>query len=108
MNVQSALEVVYAGLQTVNDMRPADDPISLSPEAALVGEGGALDSLALMTLVLSIERRVKEIAGAEISLLEKGDLEGQLHFFSTPAALADHIVEKLGNDQDAGDIRLQR
>jgi hypothetical protein len=108
MDLSAALNVIYAALKAVNAMRSADDAVALHADVCLVGDAGELDSLALITLVLSIERQIKAIAGLEISLLEKSDFDSQLSVFRTPTALAKHIVEKLGNDQDASNFGLQR
>ena len=94
MNFQLALDVVYRAIDAVNFMRLAEDAVSRRPDVILAGEGGCLDSLALVTLVLAIERRVVEITGEEISLLGESDFESQLDAFRTPSALADLIMEK--------------
>ena len=60
MDLPTALDVVYNAIDVVNDLRQANDQIARTPDVALAGEGGCLDSLALATLILAVERRVAE------------------------------------------------
>jgi hypothetical protein len=94
MEFQLALDVVYKGLESVNALRSPEAAVSLTPDVILAGEGGNLDSLELVTLVLAIERRVRELTGQEVSLLDGDDFEHQLPAFRNPSLLADLIVEK--------------
>jgi len=61
----------------------------------LAGDSGALDSLALATLILAIERRVSDVAQQEIALLDESELDHDLSRFATPATVAALILEKL-------------
>jgi hypothetical protein len=108
MDFQRALAEVYKSLEVVNSLRPTDDAIAPSPDVVLVGDGGRLDSLALITMVLAIEREVGESAGRQISLFNESDFESQLTSFRTPKMIAGLILEKLANDEDSGRIGLQR
>jgi hypothetical protein len=94
MEIAAALDVVYAALVTVNEIRPADQAIALEPHVVLTGEGGTLDSLALVTLVLAIEGRIFEASGREISLMDDREFEFQASAFRTPATLAALILQK--------------
>ena len=95
MDLSMALTLVYQAIDTVNDLRPADDQIAKTPDVALTGENGRLDSLALATLVLAVERKVAEITGAEIALLDEAEFDPQFTRFATPTTLAALILEKL-------------
>lgn len=108
MDFQLALDTVYKGLEVVNLIRPVEDAISPAPDVTLTGEGGSLDSLALITMTLAIERRVDETTGQQISLLGDSDFESQLQAFRTPSTIAGLILEKLANDQDIRRLGLQR
>ena len=95
MDFELALDAVYKAIGVVNSMRPAEDAISTRPDVILVGEGGSLDSLAIITMALSIERTVTEVSGQDISLLGDADIESQLAAFRTPSSIAGLIIEKL-------------
>ena len=57
MDVQHYLPLVYDALRRVNEIRPPEDPVPEEPDVLLVGDEGLLDSLALMTLILTLENR---------------------------------------------------
>ena len=94
MDEPTALAAIYDAIDLVNDLRRADDQLAKTPGEGLAGEGGRLDSLALATLVLAIERRIEDDCGREISLLDEA-ADGGFARFATPATLAQLIVEKL-------------
>jgi hypothetical protein len=108
MDFQVALDVVYDALNVVNSIRPAEDAVSRSPDVVLAGDGGCLDSLGLVTMTLSIERRVAEITGQDISLFNDDDFESQLASLRTPSTIAQLILEKLSDDKNHGRLGLQR
>lgn len=108
MDFQGALEMVYKSLDVVNSLRSAEDAIAPSADLNLVGDGGRLDSLALVTMILAIERQIGEATGQEVSLLDDDEAELQLNALQTPRAIASLILEKLASDEDPGHLRLQR
>jgi hypothetical protein len=98
MDHAAALQLVYEGIDVANELRRADDQLPKTPDVKLVGADGRLDSLALATLLLAVERRIEETTGASISLLDdgEGDPESQVEGLATPDALAALILEKIG------------
>ena len=104
MDYESALNTVYKSLDVVNSLRPAKDAIQPSVDVTLVGESGGLDSLALITMALTIERSVNETTGQQISLLNDSDFEAQLSAFRTPSTIASLILEKLASNEASGNL----
>ncbi len=96
MDAQGALDVVFQALDVVNGLRSADDQIPKQSDLRLAGSQGRLDSLSLVTLVVAIERRIGEVSGRELTLLD-GDAESGLDALRTPASIADLIVRKLNS-----------
>jgi hypothetical protein len=98
MDHAAALQLVYEGIDVANELRRADDQIPKAPDVKLVGADGRLDSLALATLLLAVERRVEETTGHSIYLLDdsEGDPDSQLEGLETPESLAALILEKIG------------
>jgi len=94
MEFPEALQVVYRALDLVNELRAPGDQIPKTPSVRLAGDGGCLDSLALATLALAVERDVATTAGREIVLLGDDDFELNLTFFSTAEDLARLIMQK--------------
>jgi hypothetical protein len=94
IDLRVALEVVYEAIREVNSFRSPSDTVPLRPNVILVGESGSLDSMEMTTLVLAVERRILEIGGYRISLLDGTDFESELSAFHSPSSLADLIVAK--------------
>jgi hypothetical protein len=95
MDLPKAMEVVYHAIDMVNDLRSENDQVAKAPDVVLAGEGGCLDSLALATLILAVERRVADLSGQEVTLLDESEFDPQFTRFASPSALAALIVEKL-------------
>ena len=87
--------IVYKYIEELNRQLPAELKLQSSLDTILVGEGGMLDSLGLITLVVSLEEAMEEV-GVHTALLEEEflvDSEGPLR---TVGSLVDLIVSKIG------------
>jgi acyl carrier protein len=92
-NAGEVLALIYGCIDDINELRLPEEAIDKRPDVVLIGEGGCLDSLALMMLILNLERQASKIAGKEVSLLDGRELEDNLARFTTPAALAELVTE---------------
>jgi len=89
---QDVLNAVYGALDTLNELRAADEQLTKSPDLVLLGSGSTLDSLAFTTLVLAVERNVEDLAGASIDLLSSASDPTAL---KTVGAIVDLILRRL-------------
>lgn len=94
MNTSIALHIIYQAIDTLNDLRPADDQIEKSLDVALAGDGGCLDSLGLITLTLAVERRVAQVTGHPIVLLDESDYDANMAHLATPQRFAELVVQR--------------
>ncbi len=95
MNSQQALDIVFDAIDVVNRQRADDNQISKRSDVILIGDGGALDSLGFVTLILAIERRVADVVGVEIELLD-GEGYGVESFDSrTASSFCDLILARI-------------
>ena len=92
MDNTTALEIVFQAIDVVNGLRLEDEQLPRDPEVILVGPDGALDSLALATLILSVETGVQEEAGVDIVILDNIEFGDDLERIRTPEAIAKMIV----------------
>ncbi len=60
-------------------------------DAVLLGEGGTLDSLSLITLFVAVEERLEQRLGGSLSLVEQSAEEADA--FHTVGALIDWITD---------------
>jgi D-alanine--poly(phosphoribitol) ligase subunit 2 len=87
--------IVYKCIEELNHQLPAELKLQSSLDTILIGEGGVLDSLGLITLVVSLEEAMVEV-GIHTALLEEEflvDSEGPLR---TVGSLVDLIISKIG------------
>ncbi|HYW45894.1 MAG TPA: hypothetical protein VE959_23725 [Bryobacteraceae bacterium] len=94
MDIQTCLSLVYDALGRVNEIRPPEAPVPSQPDVVLVGDEGLLDSLALMTLILTIENLLREKTGQEVPIMQEADFETLTKQFRTPRAIAELIARK--------------
>jgi acyl carrier protein len=95
MDVQDCLLLVYDALRRVNEIRSSEEHVPEEPDVVLVGDEGLLDSLALTTLILSLENRLREKTGEDVPLMQESDFDALTQQFRTPRAIAELIAGKL-------------
>ena len=66
-------QALHAAIDEVNLQLPVDGQIETADSTLLTGEGGALDSLALMNLIVQVEEKLEE-ADIGVSLSDDDDL----------------------------------
>lgn len=87
------LELIHAALQTLNAERGAQDAISIGPRTCLFGEASALDSLALVSVIVDLETAVSERYGRPISLTDDKAMACEPVPFTDVTTLQRYIVE---------------
>ena len=92
MDLNQSLRLVYDALRRVNETRSLDDQVPEEPDVMIVGEPGLLDSLALTTLILTIEDAVSEKIGKDVSLIQEAQFDTLTKQFRTPRAIAELIA----------------
>ena len=101
MQREQALQLVYDAIDVVNRQLPQSRRLTKSPDTIIVGSSGTLDSLGIVNLVLAVEERAGEVAGAPVRLLDEGamlDDSGPFRNVNTLAALLER-VERSTNPQ---------
>ena len=88
--LQGILDIVYDGIDLLNQQRRGDEQLIKSPDLVLIGDDSDLDSFALATLVLAVERGLKDKLGVEVDLFGE-DLDENMAKLRTPTALAQSI-----------------
>jgi len=91
MEHEQALRLVYETIDVVNQQLPASKRLPKSPSTVIAGPGGALDSLGVVTFVITLEDKVGEAVGASVQLLER-DILGEGSPLTTVAALTEFVA----------------
>lgn len=73
------LEVIFGCVAELNKQLPAAERLEASVNTTLIGEGGTLDSLALVTLIADIEQSLSERLSIDLPLIDEviGDYQGE-------------------------------
>jgi len=89
-----ALKIVLAAIEEVNDGAQENFLISESPDTTLMGGDASPDSLALVRLLIAIERFTEEMVGKEITIVDDSAFDSEESPLATVRSLTQH-VEKL-------------
>ena len=81
---------VLAAVETFN--ADGDGAVPASLDAVLLGEGGVVDSMGLVRLVLMVEQRVQDDFGVAVSLTDEKALSQRNSPFRNLGTLADYVT----------------
>ena len=88
-------KAIDAALGDVNQtLRREDTPLAADPALVLVGDGGRLDSLGLVNFIVALERRLAEVSGHPVSVIDLL-MSGDGVPFDTLGSLRDLLVKKM-------------
>lgn len=96
MNEANLRQIIYdqiaKSIESINDERVDKQTIVLSPETRLFGDGGELDSLELVSLVVDLEQELSDILNLELSLTDEAAMSHEISPFSSVGNLIDYII----------------
>ena len=93
INNGKIIQSIMDAIDEINERLPEEKRLSKSVDTVLTGELGELDSLGLVNFVVSVEERIQNDLGINISLADEiGNIDGALR---TPETLAEHIANEL-------------
>lgn len=90
------LDIVLECAAVVNKQLPAEARLACAADALLLGDGGVLDSLGLITLCVGIEQALSEKMGVQCAVLDRLMTEQEPHPFATLGSLAEWIEQDIG------------
>ena len=85
---------VFAALTEFNQAEGTKVPVAEG--TVLLGEGGAVDSLGLVRLVMAVERKVEDDFGRAVSLTDEKAMSQRNSPFRSVGALIEYLVSLLG------------
>ena len=88
-------ELIYGALRALNEERPAAEQIVIGPDTCLFGEGSALDSLSLVSVIVDIETLTADRFGRAISLTDDAAMSRDPVPFVNVASLKGYVLEQL-------------
>ncbi len=92
MNVQEdILAAIYRAIDWINGELPPDRQLIKAPETRLLGSESVLDSMQLVSLIVTIEREVEDAFGVALTLADERALSMNASPFRSIQSLADYI-----------------
>jgi acyl carrier protein len=86
-------DIVATAIREFNELVPADQRMGSSPETALFGEGGKLDSLGLVSVLVAVEQGVADVLGKQVSVANEDAMSRRNSPFRTVETLTDYVCE---------------
>ena len=85
--------VIAKALTELNQMLPPGKQIPVTPDVVLSDDGGHLDSLGLVNLILAVEPGVAESFGVQISLSDEKAMHQESSPFRNARVLAAYVSQ---------------
>lgn len=96
MDLESKVQaVVFNALTNLNEEQPDDQQIVLDRSSVLFGGDSAVDSLALVSVIIDVETEIGTEFENPIALTDDRAMSRQPSPFDTVGTLVDYIVELL-------------
>ncbi|MCP4050885.1 MAG: acyl carrier protein [bacterium] len=93
------IEVIYKSIDDIKDTVSNMKDVNKSKDMVLFGNKGLLDSLGLVTLVVSVEQNLQEQLDISVTLADEKAMSQQVSPFKTIDTLAEYII-KLVEDKN--------
>lgn len=87
--------LLWSAVDELNLQLRRDQRLAKSTEERLTGEGGRLDSLGLINLLVLTEQRIESEFGCQVMLADDQALAAESSPFATLGTLAEHVRKVL-------------
>ena len=97
MTAGELLALVHAAIDDHNGL--AATPVDKAGDTVLYGAGGALDSIALVNLIIALEQHVLDRTGIALALADDRAFSQARSPFRTVASLVEYVGERIAEAQ---------
>lgn len=94
MTREDVIRRIFEALDRANELRGPEAKLVCAEETVLYGEG-ALDSLALVSLILDVEQEVNGATGAQLVLADEHAMSQRRNPFRDVKSLANYVMARL-------------
>ena len=88
---ENIVTAIYRAVDWINGELPPDRQLIKAPETRLLGSQSVLDSMHLVSLIVTIEREVEDAFGVALTLADERALSMKESPFRSIQSLADYI-----------------
>jgi acyl carrier protein len=92
---ENILAAIYRAVDWINGELPPDRQLIKMPGTRLLGAGSILDSLHLVSLIVTIEREIEAAFGVALTLADERALSMNASPFRSIQSLADYIALRM-------------
>ena len=89
---ENIVAAIYRAVDWINGELPPDRQLIKAPETRLLGPQSVLDSMQLVSLIITIEREVEDAFGDALTLADERALSMEASPFRSIRSLADYIA----------------
>ena len=89
---QNVLAAIYRAVDWINDDLPPGHQLVKAPETRLVGPQSVLDSMQLVSLIVTTEREIEDAFGVAVTLADERALSMKASPFRSIQSLTDYIA----------------
>jgi acyl carrier protein len=89
---ENIVAAIYRAVDWINGELPPDRQLIKAPETRLLGSQSVLDSMQLVSLIVTIEREVEDAFGDALTLADERALSMEASPFRSIRSLADYIA----------------
>jgi acyl carrier protein len=98
---ENIVAAIYRAVDWINGELPPDRQLIKAPETRLLGSQSILDSLHLVSLIVTIEREVEDAFGVALTLADERALSMNASPFRSIQSLADYIALRMADARNA-------
>jgi acyl carrier protein len=88
---ENVVAAIYRAIDWINAELPPDRQLIKTPETPLLGSESVLDSMRLVSLIVTTEREVEDAFGVALTLADERALSMNASPFRSVRSLADYI-----------------
>jgi D-alanine--poly(phosphoribitol) ligase subunit 2 len=88
---ENIVAAIYRAVDWINGELPTDRQLIKAEETRLLGSESVLDSIQLVTLIVTIEREIEDAFGVALTLADERALSMKASPFRSIQSLADYI-----------------
>jgi acyl carrier protein len=88
---ENIVAAIYRAVDWINGELPPDRQLIKAPETRLLGSQSVLDSMHLVSLIVTVEREVEDAFGVALTLADERALSMKASPFRSIRSLADYV-----------------
>jgi hypothetical protein len=98
---QQVVKALHSAIDEFNSLRPSDQQLAKSPDTVLLGASGTLDSLSLVSLLVTVEQQIATDFNMPVTLASEKAFSMRNSPFASIGSLIDYVQSLVEEPADA-------